>query len=178
MYSSNALRAQKIELGEGFIARTSDKEVLEKHELLGNGVLAFVNDLSFLVDEKKDELPEEEWGTLELTLKRLMIDYQDGELYYYLVHTHGADAINLSAWGHFSLDTVWRVCVRTFTDMPTNVIEAYGGRYWNERKGTLGSEGYKAVMKAVSKRTDIYGNGSLPSYLAQGILFDERPVDD
>jgi hypothetical protein len=115
-------RPKPIDLGDGFIVRSITPHYLEKHDLLGKGSLHFVNALSTLVEEQKDDLPEEEWAALERTLKRLMIDYENGDLYYYLVHTHGADALNYSAWVRFSSDCVWSVCVRTFTDMPTAIL--------------------------------------------------------
>ena len=112
-----------ITLEDGFVVRTAKQSVLEKYDLLGKGSLHFVNSLSILVDEKKDSLPEEDWEALKLILKRFMIDYEGGELYYYLVHTYGAEAINYNAWVHFIADSVWGVCVRTFTDMPTAILQ-------------------------------------------------------
>jgi hypothetical protein len=164
----------KMELENGFIAKTSNKEYLEKHDLLGKGTLHFVNTLCILVDEKKDELPVEEWKSLELTLCRLMVDYDYGELYYYLLHSYGVDAINYNAWVHFSLDTDWNICLRAFTDMPTEVLEEYGLRDWHRRSPTAGDG--KEILKAISRRSDIYGaNSGLPPEMVKGILFDSSP---
>lgn len=179
MYDYSRPREYTIDLEDGFIAKTTNKEVIEKHDLLGKGSLHFVNTLSELVDEKKDSLPEEEWTVLERTLNRLMIDYENGELYYYLVHSFGSDAISYNAWAHFSLDTVWSVCVRTFTDMPTEVIEEYGVRHWARRNTTVGKEGSAHLMQAINERTDIYGqNGGLPPKMVAGILFSGEALDD
>ena len=167
----------KVDLGDGFIAKTTNKKHLQKHDLTGKGSLHFVNTLSTLVDEQKPFLPEEEWKSLEWSLHRFMIDYEDGDLYYYLVHTHGADALNYNTWAHFSLDTVWQVCLRTFTDMPTEVIEEYGVRHWKRRSKTIGEEGYKSLLKAISNRTDIYGNGNMPPNMAKNILFTDSFAD-
>lgn len=163
----------KIDLGDGFIAKTRNKETLEKHGVLGQGSLHYVNTLSALVDEQKAVLPAEEWESLEWSLRRFMIDYEGGDLYYYLMHTHGADALSYNTWAHFSLDTVWSVCLRTFTDMPTAVIEEYGVRHWKRRSKTIGEDGYKSLLKAISNRTDIYGNGSMPPNMARDILFHD-----
>jgi hypothetical protein len=177
MYGYGGTPKRTIDLGEGFLAKTSNKEYLEKHNLLGKGVLHFVNTLCVLVDEKKDELPEAEWDSLDYTLRHLMVAYENGHLYFYLLNTHGADAINYNAWAHFSLDTLWGVCVQTFTDMPTAVIEEYGVRHWKRRSRTLGKNGYNSVMKAIEARTDIYGSGSLPSQMVAGILFDQEAAE-
>lgn len=168
----------RITLEDGFVVRTANQSVLEKYDLLGQGSLHFVNALSILVDDKKDSLPEEDWEALKLILKRFMIDYEGGELYYYLVHTFGAEALNYRAWMHFVSDSVWGVCVRTFTDMPTAILEEFGAHDWAERCGTIGEVGSRHIMKALSKRTDIYGaNGGMPAELVKGILFDSAVPD-
>jgi hypothetical protein len=178
MYDSSWPREYPIDLGDGFSARPRNSKILEKYDVLGQGSLHFVNTLSTLVDEKKDELPEEDWEALAYALKRFMIDYEGGDLYYYLVHTHGADALNYNAWVHFSLDCVWSVCVRTFTDMPTEVIEEYGVRHWAERNKTIGPEGSGHIMEALNNRTDIYGaNGGMPVQMVKGILFNSELAD-
>lgn len=160
-----------VDLGEGFKTKTRNKEFLEKHNLLGKDVLSFVNELCFLVDEKKADLPLEEWESLEFSLRALMVTYDGGELYYYLLHAHGAEALNYNAWAHFASDTDWRICVRTFTDMPTDILEEYAAKDWAERTRTTGEEGKKNIIKAISKRTDIYGSHSLPINMVEGILF-------
>lgn len=172
-YLVNLTKASDIsvDLGEGFITKTRNKKVLEKHDLLGKDVLNFVNELCFLVDEKKDEMPVEEWESLEFTLRVLMVTYDGGELYYYLLHAHGADAIKYNTWVHFSFDSDWLICVRTFTDMPTEVLEEYAVKAWMERTRTTGTEGTKNIIKAISKRTDMYGAHSLPTDMVEGILF-------
>ena len=119
---------KKFDLGEGFTTKTRTKEVLEKHDLIGKDVLGFVNELCFIVDEKKEELPLEEWESMEFSLRALMVSYDGGELYYYLLHAHGAEALNYNAWAHFASDTDWLVCVRTFTYMPTAVLEEYAAK--------------------------------------------------
>lgn len=162
---------EPVDLGEGFVTKTRNKEVLEKHDLLGKDVLSFVNELCFLVDEKKADMPLEEWEALEFSLRVLMVSYDGGELYYYLLHAHGADALNYNAWTHFASDTDWRICVRTFTDMPTSILEEYAVKEWKERTRTTGEEGKKNIIKAISKRTDIYGAHSLPTEMVEGILF-------
>lgn len=169
----------RITLEDGFVVRTTNQSILEKYDLLSQGSLHFVNTLSVLVDEKKDSLPEEDWEVLQLTLKRFMIDYEGGEVYYYLVHTYGPEALNYNAWVHIIADSVWGVCVRTFTDMPTAILEEYGSRDWAEHSGTVGKEGSGHIMKALSKRTDIYGkNGGMPAELVKGILFTSNVPDD
>ena len=168
---------QRIEL-DGFTVRTNNSACLEKYDLLDKGILHFVNALSDLVESKKEELPEEDFKVLSFTLKRVMIDYEDGELYDYLVHTHGPEAIQFNAWVHFALDCIWTVCVRTFTDMPTSILEEYGLSEWPRRSGSMGREGNKAVMAAIHARSDIYGhNGGIPPQMVRGILFNEN-VDD
>lgn len=169
----------RITLEDGFVVRTTNQSVLEKYDLLGQGTLHFVNTLSALVDEKKDSIPEEDWEVLKFTLKRFMIDYEGGEVYYYLVHTYGPEALNYNAWMHFIADSVWGVCVRTFTDMPTEVLETYGSRDWAEHTGTVGKEGSRNIMDALRKRTDIYGeNGGMPAELVKGILFNSTAPDN
>lgn len=168
----------RITLEDDFVVRSPHQSVLEKYELLGKDSLHFVNTLSVLVDEKNDSLPEEDWEALKFTLKRFMIDYEGGELYYYLVHTHGAEALNYNAWMHFIADAVWGVCVRTFTDMPTAILEEYCSSDWAEHSGTVGKEGSRHILKALSNRTDIYGeNGGMPAELVKGILFNSNVPD-
>ena len=175
MLDYRAPNYSRIDLEEGLVVRTMNRAVLEKHDLLGKGALHFVNAVSDLVEDKKEELPEEEYKVLAATLKRLMIDYEDGELYRHLLHTHGADAINYNAWVHFSDDCVWSVCVKTFTDMPTEILEEYGARHWADRDKTIGAEGSKHIMEALSRRSDMYG--SLPGQMVKGIIFN-HPVED
>jgi hypothetical protein len=160
-----------VDLGEGFKTKTKNKDHLTKHGLMEVDILTFVNKLCVLVDTKKDEIPADEWNTLKNTLAHLVVSY-DGELYYYLLHAHGADALNYNAWVHFSYDSSWPVCVRTFTDMPTDVLEQYALKAWAVRNRTLGDDGRKAVMQAISKRTDIYGTESLPIEMVERILFE------
>lgn len=163
---------EPVDIGEGFVTKTRNKEVLEKYNLLGKDVLSFVNELCFIVDEKKDEMPLEEWESLEFTLRVLMVTYDGGELYYYLLHAHGAEALNYNAWAHFAGDTDWRICVRTFADMPTEILEEYAAKDWAERTRTTGEEGKKHILNAISQRTDIYGVHSLPTNMVEAILFN------
>lgn len=160
-----------VDLGEGFHTKIRNKEVLEKYDLLGKGVLAFVNKICHLVDNTKDELPTEDWEALELALRILMVSNDSGELYYYLLHAHGADALSYDTWVHFAEDMDWRICVRTFADMPTEVLEEYGAKRWEKRSKTAGEEGKKHILRAISQRTDIYGIHSLPSEMVDSILF-------
>lgn len=164
----------RIEIGHGFIAKSIDRTHLEKHNLLGRGLLAFVNDLCFIVDEKEGELPLEEWNSLEFTLHRLMLVYEEGDLYEHLLHTYGANAISYNAWLHFSRDPRWEICLQAFTEMPTEILEEYASRNWVPSRQEADR---KAIMEAISKRTDIYGNDSLPPELAEGILFGTSQKD-
>lgn len=167
-----------IDLEDGFIVRSANKSILEKYGLLGQGSLHFVNALSILVDNKTDSLPKEDFEALEFALKRFMIDYEGGKLYYYLVHTYGPEALNYNAWVHFASDAVWGICVRTFTDMPTAILEEFGAHAWAEFSVTVGKEGSRHIMSALSKRTDIYGeNGGMPAELVKGILFNSNVPD-
>lgn len=168
MYSRETRYMDEIEIGHGFIAKSRDESLLEKHNLLGQGPLTFVNDLCALVDEKKEELPPEEWDSLEFTLHRLMLMYEDGDLYEHLLHTYGANAIGYNAWLHFSIDPRWDICLKAFIDMPAEVLEEYASRNWVPYRHEVDNE---AIMEAISKRTDVYGADSLPREMVEGILF-------
>jgi hypothetical protein len=171
-YSTKFIPDYTVSLGEGFQTKTRNKDHLEKHGLIGTDLLSFVNDLCVLVDEKKSELPKEEWENLAFTLLVLMVTYDTGELYYYLLHSYGADAINYNAWVHFVSDSDWRTCVRAFTDMPTAILEEYGAKEWQGRIHKMYRANIEQFLKAISERTDIYGaNGGLPSEMVEGILF-------
>lgn len=159
-----------VAIGNGFEVKSLNKEHLEKHGLLGKGALHFMNEISILVDEKKDELSEEEWNSLEYTLNDLSVTHQDGELYYFLLHAYGAEAMNFAAWTRFSMDSEWKICLKTFASMPTNILEEYGRKMWKERVKTLGDEGIKKVFEVISARKDIYGE--LPIDMTVGILFE------
>ena len=160
-----------VELGEGFTTQVKDDDCLEKHGLLNRDLLGFVNDLSVLVEEKKDSLSRNEWISLEFALTRLMVIYDDGELYYYLLHAYGPDAINYSAWVRFASDTSWPICVRTFSDMPTSILEEYGVRNWEDRTKHMRREDVEVFLKSIGRRTDIYGSDNLPTNMMEGILF-------
>jgi hypothetical protein len=160
-----------VDVGEGFETEIRNTEVMDKYDLLGKDVLTFVNEICTLVDTKKPELPADDWDALALALKVLMIRYDGGELYYYLLHTYGADALNYHAWVHFAEDTDWLVCVNTFANMPTEFLEEYAAKRWASRATTAGESGKKQIIKAISERTDIYGINSLPMNMVEGILF-------
>lgn len=160
----------EVEIGHGFSAKVTDRTYVEKHGLLGRGPLAFVNELSTLVDENKGKLPEAEWDSLEFTLHALMLRYEDGELYEHLLHTYGANAIGYNAWLHFSIDPRWDVCLKAFIDMPAEVLEEYASRNWVPYRHDVDNE---AIMEAISKRADIYGADSLPREMVEGILFNK-----
>lgn len=160
-----------VRLGEGFQTKTIDHDHLVKYGLIGKDMLSFLNDLCFLVDEKKGDIPAEEWESLKFSLRALMWTYDAGELYYYLLHAHGADAIKYNAWVHFASDSTWDICVRVFTDMPTDILEEYGAKEWQTRTQTTGHKGKESLLKAIGKRTDIYGSDSLPEDMVEGILF-------
>jgi hypothetical protein len=169
MFPQGPLAWENVKIGHGFIAKSVDRAHLVKYDLLGNGPLAFVNKLCALVDEKKDELPPDEWDSLQFTLKALMVRYEDGELYEHLLHTFGPDNLNYNAWVHFSIDPVWDVCLKVFTEMPTEVLEEYGSRNWVPYQHDVDNE---AIMESISKRTDIYGGNNIPQDLLEGILFN------
>jgi hypothetical protein len=164
---------RQVELGEGFITQIKDDDYLAKHGLLGKDVLTFVNDLSALVEENKrnDTLSRDERISLDFALTRFMVIYDDGELYYYLLHAYGPDALNYSSWVRFASDTSWPICVRTFSDMPTSILEEYGVKDWHERTKYMRREDVEVFLKAIGKRNDIYGSGSLPMEMMEGILF-------
>lgn len=65
MYARGTQYKNDIDIGHGFIAKAIDRSYLEKHDLLGKGLLNFVNDLCLIVDEKKDQLLLDEWNCLE-----------------------------------------------------------------------------------------------------------------
>jgi hypothetical protein len=169
MYPRGTIHIYELEIGHGFTAKSRDYAHLEKHNLLGRGPLAFVNDLCALVDEKKDELPSDEWDSLEFTLHRLMLMYEDGELYEHLLHNYGPNALGYNAWVHFTIDPNWDVCLKAFIDMPTEILEEYGSRNSIPDRHT---EDNKAIMDAISKRADTYGGNSLPRDMVEGILFN------
>lgn len=170
LYLRRTQHKHLVSIGHEFFARTVNATHLEKHNLLGRGPLAFVNDLCVLVDEKKEALPSEEWNSLEATLHSTMLKYETGELYGHLFETYGPDAINYNAWVHFSIDTEWNTCLRVIKDMPTEILEQYApSDDWTFRRST---EDYRAVMKAIGKRTDSYGSDSLPQDMVEGILFN------
>lgn len=160
-----------VPLGEGFQTKTYSIECLKKYNLIGVDVLTFVNTLCSLVDNEKDEVTLEEWHCLEFTLRAFMVTYDSGELYFYLLHSHGPDAINYRAWVHFANDSSWPICVRTFTDMPTEMLEEYAAKDWQRRIQGCGDETKRKFMEAIGKRTDIYGQDSLPLEMVEGILF-------
>lgn len=158
-----------MRLGRGFKAKSIDRTQLEKHDLLGKGILHFVNNLCVLVDEKRDELPEAEWESLNYTLHSLMLRYEDGELYEHLLHTYGISAINYNTWTHFTIDPDWDICLKAFIDMPTEILEEYASRNSIPPRHT---EDNRAIMDAIRRRADIYGEKSLPSEMVEGILFN------
>lgn len=108
--------------------------------------------------------------TAEYTLRRLMLMYEDGDLYEHLLHTFGANSIGYNTWCHFTIDLNFDVSLKAFTDMPTEILEEYGARNWVTYRY---SEDNEAILEAISKRTDIYGGSSLPSEMLHGILFNE-----
>jgi hypothetical protein len=169
----------KIEIGEGFYIKSSyqahleqHKRYLEKHGLLGQGILHFVNGLCDVVADQSEHLPAEEKDSLEPTLKRLMLTNESGELYYYLLHAHGAEAITYNAWARFNFDCNWNVCLRTFTDMPTSVLEEYGRKARDRMDKNLSGAGRREIMTAIGKRDDIYGIHSLPPEMVFSLLFE------
>lgn len=161
-----------IKFKEGFPTTTKNKEHLKKHGLLDLNLLEFLNKLCFLVDENAETLPEKEWETLEHTLKRLIINYEDGSLCDYLVQQYGAEAISYNAWIHFNNDSDWFACLRTFEHMPTEVLERFAAEEWKERRKTIGEEGTRLVLRSIGERTDYYGKESLPEEMVRGLLFD------
>lgn len=170
LYNSK-LPEHVVLLENGFQTKTLNHDHLVKHGLMGKGMLHFVNGLCALVHEGKDATPADEWNTLELTWRVLMKTYENGELYFYLLHAYGPDAISYSSWVHFASCSTWDICVRVFTDMPTAVLEEYGTRDWKERSRTAGLEGKVTILAAIGKRTDIYGIDSMPAHLVDGIIF-------
>ena len=164
---------RSIPVGDGFTMQTMNEGLLRERGLLDNGVLHLANGLADL-EAQKDSLPEEEWVVFERSLASLTVGYDTGELYYYLLHGHGPAAINYNLWVRFSLDSSWGICIRTFKDMPTDVLEEYGRKVWHQvRRGSCGWDGRQKIYAAIGERKDIYGAHSMPTNLAVGILFDE-----
>ena len=165
---------KSIDIGEGFTMQTMNRELLWERGLLGKDVLHLANSLADL-EAKWDSFPEEEAEVYGCSLASLILGYQRGELYLYLLHNHGPDAINFNLWVKFSLHTRLPICIRTFKDMPTEVIEGYGTEIWQQVRSRFKftHDGLRKVYEAIGQRSDIYGANSLPTKLAVGILFDE-----
>lgn len=164
-----------LPLSNGFFLKTTNTNAscLDRYKLLDKDVLYFTNRLSLLVDTRKNKIPKNDWEILARTLNNFMVTHQNGELYYYLLHAHGPDAIKYNAWVHFASDTDWSICVRTFTDMPTKILEEYADKEWHNRTRRMSYKDIEVFLKAINKRTDIYGNDSLPLSMVEGILFDK-----
>ena len=174
-YFTCTARFRKLDVGEGFIVVVEEPivELLRSKGLLGQGVLHFANRLADLTAEK-ESLPEEEWKAYESAMSSLTVGYDGGELYRFLLHSHGPDTINFNLWARLSLDSCCPICVRTFTQMPTEVLEEYGKKVWHqERRRSCGKSGRKEIYDAIGQRSDIYGAHSMPIKLAVGLLFDE-----
>lgn len=164
-------RGYDIDIGDEFRITVPNMELLEKHNLLGQGLLHFTNELCSLFDDLEENPEDREWKALDATIRRLMIGYENGEIYYHLIEKHGVEALNFNAWFHFAGDMRYEVCLQTFTDMPTDVLEEYGRASWKRRVRTLGEVGIKHVLSHISAREDMYGN--LPSDLVFSLLFEQ-----
>lgn len=186
LYGSQALSTSQVEavlfnpkqfaladLGSGFQTKIRDIGVWEKYNLLDKGILTSVNELCILVDTKKSEIPSNDWDELHLALEILLARYETGELYDYLLENYGAESLNYQAWVRFASGGDWLASVKTFTDMPTDILETYAVNEGSDSLPWEQSPQMTDMLTALGKRNDIYGNSSLPPEMVVGILFKD-----
>lgn len=139
---------------EGFDFPVRSLEPITQMELNTDSILSFVNQLSDLVDNRKESLPEGVWDSLRQTLDRLMIEFENGRLYEFLLEKHGPDALNISAWRHFARSTVWDVGLRVYRDIPADLLLQHGATI---RRTIIWTDELEAIVRSISRRTDNLG---------------------
>lgn len=160
--------------------------VLASNDVLSDNLVEFINALCQIVDDNSyaatRTIDNDEYAQLERCLRSIMIRYESGALYHHLLNSsdNAMNELNFAVWSHFTLDQTWDMCVRSFADMPTEMLEKYAAdeAIWAERSATVGREGFNDIMAAIATRTDIYGGGNLPNDMLKEILFNPTYEED